>query len=50
MSDKDRQKKDHNRKDKENKAMREAVNSRKQEALPRHQAKDPSDLPIRRKA
>jgi hypothetical protein len=44
MSDKDRQKKDHNRKDKENKAMREAVNSRKQEALPRHQAKDQSNL------
>lgn len=43
MSDKDRQKKDHNRKDKENKAMREG-NSRKQEAPPRHQAKDQSNL------
>jgi hypothetical protein len=42
MSDKDRQKKDHNRKDKENKGMREAVNSRKQEASPRNQAKDQS--------
>jgi hypothetical protein len=39
MSDKDR---DDNRKDKENQAMREAVNSRKQEAMP--QAKDQSDL------
>jgi hypothetical protein len=44
MSDKDRQKKDHNRKDKENKAMRQAVNSRKQQASPRHQAKDQSNL------
>jgi hypothetical protein len=44
MSDKDRQKKDHKRKDKENKAMRERVNSRKQQASPRHQAKDESNL------
>jgi hypothetical protein len=44
MSDKDRQKKDHKRKDKENKAMRERGNPRKQEALPRHQAKDESNL------
>ena len=44
MSDKDRQKKDHKRKDKENKAMKERVNPRRQEALPRHQAKDESNL------
>jgi hypothetical protein len=44
MSDKDRQKKDHKRKDKDNKAMRERDNPRKQEALPRHQAKDESNL------
>jgi hypothetical protein len=44
MSDKDRQKKDHKRKDKENKAMRERVNPRKQQASPRHQAKDESNL------
>jgi hypothetical protein len=44
MSDKDRQKKDHKRKDKENKAMRERGNPRKQEASPRHQAKDESNL------
>jgi hypothetical protein len=44
MSDKDRQKKDHKRKDKDNKAMRERGNPRKQEALPRHQAKDESNL------
>jgi hypothetical protein len=44
MSDKDRRKKDHKRKDKENRAMREKVNPRKQEALPRHQAKAESNL------
>jgi hypothetical protein len=44
MSDKDRQKKDHRRKDKDNKAMRERGNSRTQEAVPRHQAKDESNL------
>jgi hypothetical protein len=44
MSDKDRQKKDHHRKDKKNKAMREQENKRKQQASPRHQAKDESNL------
>jgi hypothetical protein len=44
MSDKDRQKKDHERKDKKNKAMRESENTRKQQASPRHQAKDESNL------
>ena len=44
MSDKDRQKKDHRRKDKENKAMRDRINPRKQQASPRHQAKDESNL------
>jgi hypothetical protein len=44
MSDKDRQKKDHERKDNKNKAMRENENPRKQEASPRHQAKDESNL------
>lgn len=44
MSDKDRQKKNQRRKDKENKAMRERGNPRKQEASPRHQAKDESNL------
>ena len=45
MSDKDRQKKDHRRKDKDNKVMREAQgNSRKQQASPSHQAKDESNL------
>ncbi len=44
MSNKDRQKKDHRRKDKDNKAMKERVNPRKQEASPRHQAKDESNL------
>jgi hypothetical protein len=44
MSDKDRQKKDHERKDKKNKAMRENENPRTQEASPRHQAKDESNL------
>jgi len=44
MSDKDRQKKDHRRKDKDNKAMRERGNPRKQQAAPRHQAKDESNL------
>jgi hypothetical protein len=44
MSDKDRKKKDHKRKDKKNKAMRERINPRKQEATPRHQAKDESNL------
>ena len=44
MSDKDRRKKNHKRKDKENKAMREGGNPRKQQASPRHQAKDESNL------
>jgi hypothetical protein len=44
VSDKDRKKKDHKRKDKENKEMRERVKARKQEALPRQQAKDTSNL------
>lgn len=44
MSDKDRQKKDHKRKDKENKTMRDRVNPHKQQASPRHQAKDESNL------
>lgn len=45
MSDKDRQKKDHKRKDKGNRAMTEAQgNPRKQQASPRHQAKDESNL------
>ncbi len=44
MSDKDRQKKDHHRKDKKNKAMRERENPRKQEPSPRHQVKDESNL------
>jgi len=45
MSDKDRQKKDHNRKDKENKAMREAQSQRKQHASSRRRGKDQSDVP-----
>jgi hypothetical protein len=44
MSDKDRQKKDHQRKAKKKKAMRENENDRKQQASPRHQAKDESNL------
>lgn len=44
MSDKDRQKKDHKRTDKKNKAMREHENTRQQEARPRQQAKDVSNL------
>lgn len=44
MSDKDRQKKDHRRKDKDNQAMRASQNPRKQQASPRHQAKDESNL------
>ena len=40
----DRQKKDRKRKDKETKAMRERGNPRKQQASPRHQAKDESNL------
>lgn len=44
MSDKDRQKKDHERTDKKNKAMRDSVNERKHEAQPKTQAKDQSNL------
>jgi hypothetical protein len=44
MSDKDRQKKDHQRTDKKNKAMRERENPRLQTAQPRHQVKDESNL------
>ena len=44
MSDKDRQKKDHKRTDKKNKAMRDHENPRQQRAEPRHQARDESNL------
>ena len=44
MSDKDRQKKDHKRKDKENKAMRERNDPREQDASSRHQGKAESNL------
>lgn len=44
MSDKDRQKKDHQRTGKKNQAMREGDNDRRQTAAPRHQAKDESNL------
>jgi hypothetical protein len=44
MSEKDRQKKDHQRKDKKNKARRDHENPRQQQASPRHQAKDESNL------
>lgn len=44
MSDKDRRKKEHKRTDKKNKALKESENPRKQEAAPRHQAKDESNL------
>ena len=44
MSDKDRQKKDQERTDKKNKAMRESENHRTQTASPRHSAKDESNL------
>lgn len=44
MSDKDRQKKDHKRTDKKNKAMREHESPRLQQAIPRHQAKAESNL------
>ena len=44
MSDKDRAKKDHERKDKKNKARRESENLRRQTAAPKHQAKDESNL------
>ncbi|HEY4424809.1 MAG TPA: hypothetical protein VGN10_11405 [Pyrinomonadaceae bacterium] len=45
MSEKDRQKKDHERTDnKKNKAMRDHENPREQRAEPRHQARDESNL------
>ena len=44
MSDKDRQKKDHMRTDKKNKAMRDRENPRTQRADPPHQARDESNL------
>jgi hypothetical protein len=44
MSDKDRAKKDHMRKDKKNKAMRERENPRLQRAEPPQQARDKSNL------
>lgn len=44
MSDKDRQKKDHQRTDKKNKARRDSENPRLQTAQPRRQAKDESNL------
>ena len=44
MSDKDRQKKDHQRTDKKNKARREHENPRTQRAEPPQQAKDVSNL------
>ena len=44
MSDKDRNKKDGQRKDKKNQARRERENDRVQEARPRMQSKDQSNL------
>jgi hypothetical protein len=44
MSDKDRQKKDHMRTDKNNKAMRERENPRTQKANSPEQARDVSNL------
>jgi hypothetical protein len=44
MSDKDRQKKDHERTHKKNKAMHDRENVRTQRAEPRHQARDESNL------
>ena len=44
MSDKDRQKKDHQRTDKKNKAMREHENEGAQHAQPSQQARDQSNL------
>ncbi|HKG45356.1 MAG TPA: hypothetical protein VKB02_01415 [Pyrinomonadaceae bacterium] len=44
MSDKDRQKKDHMRTDKKNKARRDSENPRTQRAEPRQQARDVSNL------
>ena len=44
MPEKDRNKKDHTRTDKKNKAMRERENPRTQKAEPRHQARDESNM------
>lgn len=44
MSDKDRQKKDHQRVEKKNKRRRESENPRLQTAQPRHQARAESNL------
>jgi len=44
MSDKDRNKKDHERKDKKNKRMHERENPQTLGAAPREQAKDQSNL------
>ena len=44
MSDKDRQKKDHMRTDKKNKARRDSENPRTQRADPPQQARDASNL------
>ena len=44
MAHKDRNKKDHQRKEKKTKAMRERENPLAQRASPRHQAKDESNL------
>jgi hypothetical protein len=46
MSDKDRQKKDHQRKDKKNQAMRDAQNARTQQAGGRTQGRDKSKFAI----
>ncbi|HYX30599.1 MAG TPA: hypothetical protein VE863_18835 [Pyrinomonadaceae bacterium] len=44
MSDKDRQKKDHQRTDKKNKALKDSESHRLQTASPRRQAKAESNL------
>lgn len=44
MSDRDRQKKDGQRTEKKNQAMHDRENLKVQEARPRHQAKDESNL------
>ena len=44
MAHKDRHKKDYKRKEKKTKAMRERENPLAQQASPRHQAKDESNL------
>ncbi len=49
MSDKDRAKKDHRRKDKENQAMKEASRPRKQQASIRFGEQKPEPHPERRR-